>query len=59
MALAQGNLAGAQAVLNAGPKKVDPTALVAFVGNYTDLVWVLDDAQQQLLLRLTPSAWEG
>jgi serine/threonine-protein kinase len=59
VALAQGDLARAQAVINAAPKEVDPTALVAIVGNYTDLVWVLDDAQQQLLLRLTPSAWEG
>jgi tetratricopeptide (TPR) repeat protein len=58
VALAQGNLAQAQAVLNAAPKEVDPTALVAFVGNYSDLVWVLDDAQQQLLLRLTPSAFD-
>jgi tetratricopeptide (TPR) repeat protein len=59
VALAQGDLARAQAVINAAPKEVDPTTLVAFVGDYTDLVWVLDDAQQQLLLRLTPSAWEG
>ena len=58
VALAQGNLAQARAVLNAAPKEVDPTALVAFVGNYSDLVWVLDDAQQQLLLRLTPSAFD-
>jgi predicted Zn-dependent protease len=59
VALAQGNLAQARAIVNAAPKDVDPTALVAFVGNYTDLVWVLDDAQQQLLVRLTPSAWGG
>ncbi|HEY0351819.1 MAG TPA: protein kinase [Gemmatimonadales bacterium] len=59
VALAQGNRAQAQAIITAAPKEVDPTTLVAFVGNYSDLVWVLDDAQQQLLLRLTPSAWEG
>jgi tetratricopeptide (TPR) repeat protein len=59
VALAQGDLAQARAVLNAAPKEVDPTVLVAFVGDYTDLVWLLTDAQQQLLLRLTPSAWEG
>jgi eukaryotic-like serine/threonine-protein kinase len=59
VALAQGDLAQARAVLNAAPKEVDPTALVAFVGNYVDLMWVLDEAQQQLLLRLTPSAWDG
>src|SRR6185295_10220416 len=32
--LAQGNLARAQAVINAAPKEVDPAALVAFVANY-------------------------
>ena len=30
----------------------------AYFGNYWDLYWVLDDAQQQLLLRLTPSAFD-
>jgi hypothetical protein len=59
VALAQGDLARAQAVINAAPKEVDPTALVASVANYLDLVWVLDHAQQQLLLRLTPSAFGG
>jgi tetratricopeptide (TPR) repeat protein len=58
-ALAQGDLARAQAIINAAPKEVDPTTLVAYVANYTDLFWMLDDAQQQLLLRLTPSAWDG
>jgi tetratricopeptide (TPR) repeat protein len=56
--LAQGNLARAQAVINAAPKEVDPTALVAFVANYTDLMWVRNEAQQRLLLRLTPSAFD-
>jgi TolB-like protein/tetratricopeptide (TPR) repeat protein len=58
VALAQGDLAQARSIINA-PPKVDPTALVAYVANYTDLFWVLDEAQQQLLLRLTPSAWDG
>jgi serine/threonine-protein kinase len=59
VALAQGDLAGAQTIINAAPKEVDPAALVAFVANYTDLMWVLDQNQQHLLLRLTPSAWDG
>jgi eukaryotic-like serine/threonine-protein kinase len=58
VALAQGDLPGAQAVLRATPKEVDPTALVQFVATYNDLMWVLDDAQQRLLLRLTPSAFD-
>jgi tetratricopeptide (TPR) repeat protein len=56
--LGEGDLAGARAVLRAAPKNVDPTALVAFVANYADLVWVLDEEQQALLLRLTPSAFD-
>ena len=57
--LAEGDLAGARAVLTAAPKEVDPTALVAFVANYADLAWLLDEAQRDLLLRLTPSAFDN
>jgi TolB-like protein/cytochrome c-type biogenesis protein CcmH/NrfG len=57
--LAQGDLAGAQGVVHAAPAEVEPTALVAEFGNYWDLFWVLDDAQQQLLLRLPPSVYDG
>jgi serine/threonine-protein kinase len=52
--LAQGDLAGAQAVLRAVPREVDPATLVAYIANWGDLYWVLDDAQQRLLLRLSP-----
>jgi serine/threonine-protein kinase len=57
--LAQGDLGGAQRVIQAAPAEIEPTALVAAFGNYWDLFWVLDDAQQQLLLRLPPSVWDG
>ena len=57
VALAQGDLRGARAVLRAAPKEVDPTALVAFMAT-SDLIWVLDEGQQRLLLRLTPSAFD-
>ena len=55
--LAQGNLAAARAVLRAAPAEVEPVALVAYVASYWDLVWVLDDAQQRLLLGLGPDAF--
>jgi TolB-like protein len=55
--LAQGDLAGAREVLRSAPREVDPTALVAFVANYWDLLWALNEDQQQLLLRLTPTAF--
>ena len=59
VALAQGDLDGARAVLRAAPKAIDPTALVAYMATYGDLMWVLDNAQQQLLLRLGPSAFDN
>jgi serine/threonine-protein kinase len=58
VALAQGDVARAQAVLKATPKEVDPTALVAHMANHNELYWLLDEAQQQLLLRLRPSAFD-
>jgi tetratricopeptide (TPR) repeat protein len=56
--LGEGDLAGARAVFKAAPKDVEPTALVADLANYYDLVWVLDEEQRELLLRLTPSAFD-
>jgi tetratricopeptide (TPR) repeat protein len=56
--LQEGDLAGARAVLKAAPKEVEPTALVAYVANAQDLVWVLDEQQRKLLLRLTTSAFD-
>jgi eukaryotic-like serine/threonine-protein kinase len=56
--LGEGDLAGARAVVKAAPKKVEPTSLVAYVATYWDLVWVLDEEQRDLLLRLTPSAFD-
>ena len=56
--LAQGDLNGARAAIRTAPAEVEPTALVSFFGNYWDLYWALDDAQQQLLLRLPLSAYD-
>jgi len=55
--LGEGDLAGARAVLSAAPKEVEPTTLVAHMGT-NGLGWVLDEKQRELLLRLTPSAFE-
>jgi tetratricopeptide (TPR) repeat protein len=56
--LAQGDLGGARASVRAALRVVEPEALVAFFGSYEDLVWVLDSAQQELLLTLSPSAFD-
>jgi len=52
--LAQGDLPGARAVIQAAATRADPVDVVAYVATFWDLFWLLDDAQQQLLLRLTP-----
>jgi len=56
--LGEGDLAGARRALRDVPPEVDQSALAAFVGNYGDYYWVLDDAQQRLLLGLRPSAFD-
>jgi len=57
--LGQGDLAGARAFLASAGAKAEPTALVAFLSAFNDLVWALDEGQQQLLLRLSPAAFGG
>ena len=57
--LGMGDLDGARASLKAAPKEVEPTALVAWVALVDDLGWILDEDQRELLVRLTPSAFDG
>jgi serine/threonine-protein kinase len=57
--IAEGNLAGARAVLRAAPAETEPAALVAYLASYQDLFWVLDDRQRRLLLTLTPAEFDG
>jgi len=57
--LAQGDLEGARAVIRDAPATLAQPAIVAYFANYDDLMWVLDEPQQQLLLRLTPSAFDN
>ncbi len=56
--LAEGELVGARAVLKSASQGVEQTALVAYLSNFDDLVWVLDREQRDLLLHLTPSAFD-
>ena len=55
--LAQGDLAGARRVIASAPGALGQPALVAYLATYNDLYWVLTDEQQQVLLRLPPSAF--
>jgi tetratricopeptide (TPR) repeat protein len=55
--LAQGHLDAARALISAS-HAVEPTTLVAYFANFWDLYWALPDAQQDLLLRLTPRPFD-
>ena len=46
-------------MLRAVPREVDPAALVAYMATTHDLYWVLDDAQQLLVLRLSPAPFDN
>jgi TolB-like protein/Flp pilus assembly protein TadD len=56
--LAQGDLPRARAVITRALENVQQTELVAYFAYYWSLIWVLDDAQRELLLRLTPGAFD-
>jgi tetratricopeptide (TPR) repeat protein len=58
IALAEGDLPGARAVLATTPKEVDSAEVVVWMARYLELMWVLDDAQQRMLLRLRPEAFD-
>jgi len=55
----QGDLAGAREVI----RQISPTfagpEVAAYFGTYWDLYWLLDEPQQELLLRLTPAAFDN
>jgi tetratricopeptide (TPR) repeat protein len=56
--VAEGNEPAARAIFAEAAKTVDATALVAYFANYWGLGWLLDEHHRQLLLRLTPSAFD-
>jgi eukaryotic-like serine/threonine-protein kinase len=56
--LARGDLDSARSVLRAGQRRIDPDALLAYCALYQDLYWALDDAQQQRVLAMSPSAFD-
>ena len=51
----QGDLAAARAVVSAAATKMDPIDVVSYFASYGDVLWVLDRAQEDLVLRLRPS----
>jgi tetratricopeptide (TPR) repeat protein len=57
--LGQGDLTAARRVITEAQQAVEPTTLVQWVATYYDLSWVLNEEQQQLLLRLPPGPFDG
>jgi serine/threonine-protein kinase len=58
LALARGDLPGARRRVREALAAVDPSAVVVFFAQFDDLYWVLEDAEQQRLLTLPPSAFD-
>jgi eukaryotic-like serine/threonine-protein kinase len=56
--LGQGDLEGARRFIRDHSASIDPTVLAANFGIYFDLYWVLEPDLRNLLLRLTPSAFD-
>jgi serine/threonine protein kinase/Flp pilus assembly protein TadD len=59
VAIAEGDVAGARAVIRKAPRDVDAKELVGFVATYFELGWVLEQDQRELLQRLTPADLGG
>jgi tetratricopeptide (TPR) repeat protein len=56
---ARGDLRGARGTIELAHQVADSTTVVAYVALREDLLWLLDDAEQRLLLTLTPAALDG
>jgi TolB-like protein/tetratricopeptide (TPR) repeat protein len=57
--LGQGDLAAARSYFQLALRRVEPAVLVAFTAQNQDLVWVFDEKQTDVLLRLSPDAFDG
>jgi eukaryotic-like serine/threonine-protein kinase len=55
----EGDLAGARKALALAHEVTDSTTVVAYVALREFLLWLLDDAQQRLVLTLTPADLDG
>jgi TolB-like protein/tetratricopeptide (TPR) repeat protein len=56
--LARGDLSAARSALATAMRHGDPAAVIAYFATYWDLFWVPDDAQQELLFRLSPGYFD-
>jgi serine/threonine-protein kinase len=57
--LIQGDLAAARKVVKTGEQNMDRSSLIAYLATYQDLYWVLDEGEQNELLRLPLSYFDN
>ena len=57
--LGEGDLAGAQRVLQEAERVLDPATLAVFFSTYHDLVWVIDPPRQALVLAAPLAAFDN
>jgi serine/threonine-protein kinase len=57
--LAEGDLAGARALVQTAHTDADPSTLDAYLATYYDLGWALDSAGERVLDGLTAAAFDG
>ncbi|HMA03965.1 MAG TPA: protein kinase [Gemmatimonadaceae bacterium] len=57
--LMRGDLRGARTTAHEGASSLDPSALLAYIGTFYDLGWVLDSAQERSLLSLGDDAFDN
>ena len=57
--LMQGDLTAARAVIREAPAEVPRTALATYFAIYQDLYWVLEEEDQQLVMRLGPAMFDN
>ena len=57
--LGQGDLPGARAIVASAPAEIDRRALAIYFATYNELYWVLDSAQQAIVLEAGPDDFDG
>jgi tetratricopeptide (TPR) repeat protein len=57
--LGRGDLAGARAIMASAPAEIDRRALAIYFATYNDLYWVLDSAQQAVVVEAGPDDFDG
>ena len=58
IAVGQGDLDGARAVIRESVKRIDALAVYAFIASYQDMYWVLDEPERREVLAASPSVFD-